>query len=1831
MKRMKKILAILLIYSMCFSNVLPVMAETIGIEQDSFVSSTLYSSSSDGTLVTDMPEGERVYITLADNQKYRWNANDLGLKGNVIHLDDFSGSNCSFQLYRVKEHVKQGKKEVEVETDYYGIRYESTGYFADIEGKSNSEKAVLHLYENRESKLEDNEHRQFAFYLIKTDSYGNKYYYIKNRKSGLWLGYNTDNQKIWQTSKDKRKQWIITNCVVPKRGGEVENLVNSKEDGTYISLFKKDTLECVTSKNDFAAEGTDLHFFRMGTNSKILMKWNSKYSAYELAYCTDGENNLYDKVWDVESEGASDDNPSVHLWSRQSKRYNKNTSQLWRFFKQNDGSYTIQNAKTGKFIGYKYEVDKENDNTKDRKSSGDLIQWDGEKSVLKKSGDKTTYAKLAYFTIDAFAGTDNPVNFHYADEWMKDIPDDVLLSSVNIPATHDTGTAAVLWDASAQCSISTCQKYYYGEQLNVGARCFDIRCNADDDDTSPAGVRIVHGGMYAPCYDRDGSRLYLQSILDDSIRFLKEHPSETIILVIKADGGSEKGLAKAVGSFIKNNIKKEDNKDTEESKDYIWTGEGIPTMKEARGKIVLMRRYSLAGYDCEADGLKESYFGLDLTNWDLYNYSEKQFYAVQIYNDPKNEESVYVQDAYKESSNVNGKKRQFVEGALKQTAGEDLVHPIPNHAWVFNYTSSTAESGADIPLDQTRTMNPWLYDLLHDKNSKYRDKRTGIVMMNFIDIQMSKLIYETNFNGGNFFAPDATAPTKVTLTYGETLGDVEFEGETGDGTWKFDDPTYKPTYLDYKYGKEFSMTFTPRDTSVYAKRTAYVQITDLVKKKVKVTIDDKEITYGDAEPEYTYSFNESQLEERDTLDDLGITLLLESQTLTSEGKIKVGEWKIVPSYSSSLYEVEFTGLGYGTLKVSPKKLEIKWINTNPVYTGEPANVTAEIIGVIPGDDCKIKVTGGDAIEPSWNGKLGTPLMKYTATVEFDTTGRDCSNYQLPEDRKSVNYYIRRQNADDYVFPTEARMIYGQKLSEATLIGESGDGRFAFVSTDIQSVDRNNFRDLILSDTMPDHAGTFEYRMVYIPNDIDKGIALSPNTVTVYVEKKPMVVTAMAHQKTFGDAKPEFTYSYDESQLVESDRNDSEFDLGLNLTAKAGDNQLCNIGKYLIEKESCTSTKYDVTVISSYLTVIKREVELQWSGQSQYTYDGESVNITAKLKLPENWPIGNLENYKCEVVVTDGNHKDVGSYKAKAISLTNGNFTFKFNEDNPNTTFNYEIVKADPEVTFPISATITYGQTLEQAVFEGEDSKGMGEFVFVEDTEEFLTVGDTGSLYTVKFVPYDTENYNEVVNTVKIPVTVNPKNIIITAHNNKKVYGQDTPQYTWHMDELQLVGNDNVSQFEFMLTAGDGDDKYCHIGNYQITLQKIVKQNDNYIIDFNEGTLRITPLLAEIEWNSTSDIVVGGKGPSARIKNLVRKDDDCQVVVEYADGTGKNGTDKPSWITESDEPEKFSAKITGFEGEARFDYTMPEEEYLEIQYLVRKAEATDYRMPEGAVMTYGQKLSEARLIGALGDGTFQFVEKKSSSTDIGNTVPDSVGEHTYTVKFIPNNVNQQSVYEEISVTVRPKEITINAISGEKTYGEETILDFELDESQLVLNDKKEDLKLVLTAVNETGEDISGDKVNSPVGVYEIRMKECLNSNYNVKVVSAEFVIHQKVISLIWSDVSNLVCTGDSVNVTAKADGILDGDQCEVKVINGDNTKPGTYIAQAVSLSNSNYALSEDYAQLIKEYTIQEVSDNGNAGSESMNTGDHNDMPIWILLAILAMSVATLNVINKRKQN
>ncbi|KAH8714540.1 phospholipase C [Ilyonectria robusta] len=106
----------------------------------------------------------------------------------------------------------------------------------------------------------------------------------------------------------------------------------------------------------------------------------------------------------------------------------------------------------------------------------------------------------------------------YHPRWMQDIPDEVLLSSLSIPGTHDTMSYSIPSD------FLRCQNLDLSTQLNSGIRYFDIRARLRDNELHIYHAHIPTGFSFA-------------SVLTTMFEFLTTNPSETIIMRLKEEGG----------------------------------------------------------------------------------------------------------------------------------------------------------------------------------------------------------------------------------------------------------------------------------------------------------------------------------------------------------------------------------------------------------------------------------------------------------------------------------------------------------------------------------------------------------------------------------------------------------------------------------------------------------------------------------------------------------------------------------------------------------------------------------------------------------------------------------------------------------------------------------------------------------------------------------------------------------------------------------------------------------------------------------------------------------------------------------------------------------------------------------------------------------------------------------------------------------------------------------------------------------------------------------------------------------------------------------------------
>ena len=1271
------------------------------------------AADSSGSMSTEMETNSELFITLEENKDYRWNVNDDAGKSSVVHLDTSEGNNCRFRL----DHI---------EKEWYGIKHikvNGTDRFVDVDGKSKDSGAVLHVWESSDSEVKGNNHRQFAFYYIGNDANGNARYYIKNRNSGKWIGYegklNNNNPKIIQTDESNRKVWLITKSVVPLTGKESQ-VLKEEDTSAICEIHEAGKLDALNRVSNLSAPGSHPTFQVMGITSKWKLKWKSEYHAYQIDAVSDGESKTNLSL-DVEGESGKL-NASVNVWTTEKFDRNQNTSQLWRFFKQKEGTYKIQNARTGWYI----------------ENSVPTL-------VFGKKGMNVELSILA--------GNTAATAYSYANEWMAGIPDDALLSSVNIPATHDTGTAGVVEDLVPSVSITSCQNLYYDEQLNMGARSFDIRANATKDDASAADVKIVHGGELWQCQEKNGSDLTLQLILNTSLGFLEKHKSETVILTVKPDAGSTIGLEHAVAEFI------------EKNKDKVYSGGDIPSMKEARGKIIFLRRFNLTkNYDSSV----ERAMGFNLTNWDDIKYKDYK-YAYKLYDDGKNH--VYIQDAY---NTYGSEKWPYILETMKQTTGQDTSHPIEYNSWVFNYTSCS--QGA--PLGLTQEINPRLFK---DEDNCIDNRFLGTVMLNFIDEPMSRLIYETNSN--MIFEPKLPTP-EVEVEYGQTLAEATLKGieNAPAGTWKFEDAAHVVTDQEVADQTKFELTFLPADNKKYKTVTMWVPVKTVNKSEVITAyLGYEEISYGET-PKMSYVVAPTETLSADEVEAL-------FANVTDEMRIQETGQSLNETIDAGSYKIDCPET-VGGFKVNWIHLKEYDLNINPVNTTEATGfesstaenttfengavssaqriiVRAEKKTKTYGDELtsadltftisdseRAKLLPGDTVE-----SLGLTLKATTIKPEDILTGSttdadgddilgaygNAGRYVILKDNvTNTNYDVVVLPAFLNVSPKEAEIEWNaeaqytytgnacgieanvktdsllekdscaiKKLLNAdhTEVGNykalaigltnenyifSGTNRVHVWEYEILQADPEVtfpaaeviYGDSLKKATLSGQSGEGVFRfaddttmLTVAENQSEQEMIFTPanpnyKTVTsnIPVTVKPRSITIRPDrmEKEYGQTITEYTWSISDGSLAGDDQLE---DLKINVTLTAGDaeKETCEVGTYEITEKAPTTVEnqnYAVTFEPGILIVQPKPVDVVWNTDGTISYTGKEVNVTAELS-------GVLFKDECKAVVEDGNAVEPGKYTASIVGLTGEQcYNYVLHGEDTDYQIEYQIVKKE---------------------------------------------------------------------------------------------------------------------------------------------------------------------------------------------------------------------------------------------------------------------------------------------------------------------------------------------------------------------------------------------------------------------------------------------------------------------------------------------------------------------------------------------------------------------------
>ena len=176
--------------------------------------------------------------------------------------------------------------------------------------------------------------------------------------------------------------------------------------------------------------------------------------------------------------------------------------------------------------------------------------------------------------------------------WMKDIDDNVSLGKLAIPGTHNSAACH-----TALPSVQ-CQGESVTDQLEHGVRFLDIRVAKKflSEGEAAKDLQVIHGKFPV----KIPFPLMFLDVLDEVYDFLAKNKSETVFVSLKQEGQDTWDNDKdEFGNCIWDRY-------VNKNKDKWYLNNNIPRLGDARGKVILFRRFGVRNEDRAREELDQA-------------------------------------------------------------------------------------------------------------------------------------------------------------------------------------------------------------------------------------------------------------------------------------------------------------------------------------------------------------------------------------------------------------------------------------------------------------------------------------------------------------------------------------------------------------------------------------------------------------------------------------------------------------------------------------------------------------------------------------------------------------------------------------------------------------------------------------------------------------------------------------------------------------------------------------------------------------------------------------------------------------------------------------------------------------------------------------------------------------------------------------------------------------------------------------------------------------------------------------------------------------------------
>ncbi|CZR53585.1 related to phosphatidylinositol phospholipase [Phialocephala subalpina] len=357
-----------------------------------------------------------------------------------------------------------------------------------------------------------------------------------------------------------------------------------------------------------------------------------------------------------------------------------------------------------------------------------------------RSVNKTT--SLADLALQKVLFDASPIFGYYVknetstSRWMEKYPDSTKIVHMNIPGVHDTQT----WNYSLATQealdhvtdldgvtvyppeVYRCQQQPIISMLNAGIRVFDLRVAFD-----PTNSTLVFWHSQA----LQSETATMDDVLFGFYKWLDDHPSEALLLSFNYEGSTT--------AYAQNNAAVQmaiyDTLTTPAAKKYfVQTQNEFGTLGEARGKITLLRRFSLSELPASySNSIQGVYF--DGNQWFDNNPD-----ITLVYNSAKNL-SAYIEDFYEPGEPYGQGAAYNIDRKYNATTAH-IIKATTQYPDSLFWTFASSENDSDNPIETPEIMalgngtatplggvNQRLIPFLKEQ----KGKRVGIVMFDFFD------------------------------------------------------------------------------------------------------------------------------------------------------------------------------------------------------------------------------------------------------------------------------------------------------------------------------------------------------------------------------------------------------------------------------------------------------------------------------------------------------------------------------------------------------------------------------------------------------------------------------------------------------------------------------------------------------------------------------------------------------------------------------------------------------------------------------------------------------------------------------------------------------------------------------------------------------------------------------------------------------------------------------------------------------------------------------------------------------------------------------------------